>query len=380
MDFSLPDDVEAFRSEVRQLIAEHFSVEEQHRIHETGTYNCPPLYRALGDRGFIERAIPGLGKGDPLELWALFNELEKADAPYAALSVIIIVAGIVSHVGSREQKERILPSLVSGRSMACLGYSEADSGSDLASITTRAVRDGESWIINGAKMWTTMAHEADWLVLLTRTDPSLPPHRGLTMFLLPMDTPGITVQPVYTMGDERTNATFYDDVRAGPGDVLGEVNGGWNVLTVGLSFERGVVGDTNAGVSLLRRFHEWTSEAGLIARPQLRQLMARVAIDNEVAKLLTQRSAWLAATGRLPAVEGSMSKLFATKAYQDAVRRFHEATGPEGLLAFGVPDAAADGWIDHLSRNAPVCTIRGGTTEINRNMVAERHFGFPKAR
>ena len=110
-----------------------------------------------------------------------------------------------------------------------MGYSEPDYGSDVASITTRAVRDGDEWVINGAKMWTTMAHEAQWLILLTRTDPDVPKHKGLTMFLLPMDTPGITVEAVHTMGTERTNATFYDDVRVGDDCVLGEVDGGWNV-------------------------------------------------------------------------------------------------------------------------------------------------------
>jgi len=380
LDFSLPDDVEAFRLEVRQLIHDNYTLEEQYRVHETGTYNCRPLYRALGDRGLIERAIPGLGKGDPLELWALFNEFEKVDAPGDALSVIIILAGILSHVGSDEQKARILPSLLSGRSMASLGYSEPDYGSDLASITTRAERDGDSWVINGAKMWTTMAHEADWLVLLTRTDPSVPPHKGLTTFILPMDTPGISVQPVHTMGNERVNATFLDEVRVGPEHLLGDEHGGWSVLAVGLSFERGVVGDTNRGVSLLRRFHEWASGEGLMAQPAIRQRMASVAIENEVSKLLTQRSAWFAAAGKLPTVEGAMTKLFATKAYQHAVRCFHETAGPEGLLSFGDDRAAADGWLDYFSRHAPACTIRGGTTEINRNTVAERHLGFPRAR
>ena len=119
------------------------------------------------------------------------------------------------------------------------------------------MRDGDEWVINGAKMWTTMAHVADWVILLTRTDPSLPKHRGLTMFILPMATPGITVEPVLTMGTERTNATFYDDVRVGDECVLGEVNGGWRAMSVALAFERGVMGGTNPGVPLLRHFRQW---------------------------------------------------------------------------------------------------------------------------
>jgi len=306
--------------------------------------------------------------------------MEKALAPSPALALALIVAGIVNRVGTDVQRERIIPALVSGRSFACLGYSEPDAGSDLASITTRAVRDGDHWVINGAKMWTTLAHEADWVLLLTRTDPDVPKHKGLTTFILPLDTPGITVKPVHTMSTERTNATFYDDVRVSDEWRLGAENGGWGVLTVGLAFERGVVGDTSHGVPLLRQFREWAEATGAIAEPLVRERMARAAIDNEVAKLLAQRSAWIAASGGLPGVEGSVTKLFAAPAFQKAAHWFQQAAGPAGLRAFHEAGAAADGWIDHASRSAPVLTIRGGTTEINRNNVAERGLGFPKAR
>jgi len=306
--------------------------------------------------------------------------MEKAPAPSPALALALIVAGIVNRVGTDVQRERIIPALVSGGSFACLGYSEPDAGSDLASITTRAVRDGDHWVINGAKMWTTLAHEADWVLLLTRTDPDVPKHKGLTTFILPLDTPGITVKPVHTMSTERTNATFYDDVRVSDEWRLGAENGGWGVLTVGLAFERGVVGDTSHGVPLLRQFREWAEATGAIAEPLVRERMARAAIDNEVAKLLAQRSAWIAASGGLPGVEGSVSKLFAAPAFQKAAHWFQQAAGPAGLRAFHEAGAAADGWIDHASRSAPVLTIRGGTTEINRNNVAERGLGFPKAR
>jgi alkylation response protein AidB-like acyl-CoA dehydrogenase len=300
--------------------------------------------------------------------------------PFDALAVSVMIAGVVNRVGTEEQKARIIPSVIEGRSHICMGYSEPDYGSDVASITTKAVRDGDQWVINGAKMWTTMAHVADWLILLTRTDPHVPKHKGLTMFILPMDTPGITVEPVPTMGTERTNATFYDDVRVGDEAVLGDVNEGWSVMTVALSLERGVMGGTNPGVPLLRHFSEWAEASGAIADPVVRERMARVAIDNEVAKLLTQRSAWIAASGGTPGLEGSMTKIFATEAYQKASRWFAEAAGPEGLLQFHEPGAAADGWIEYDARHSPVTTIYGGTSEINRNNIAERHLGLPKSR
>ncbi len=262
-----------------------------------------------------------------------------------------------------------------------MGYSEADYGSDVASITTRAVRDGDEWVINGAKMWTTMAHEATWLILLTRTNPDVPKHKGLTMFLLPMDTPGITVEPVHTMGTERTNATFYDDVRVGDDAVLGEVDGGWHVMAVALSFERGVMGGTNVAVPLLRHVRRvGRGDRDAIDDPDAaRADGSRRDRQRGRRSLLTQRSAWIAASGGLPGLEGSMAKVFASEAYQKASRWFLEAAAPHSLLQFHEPGRCGDGYIEYDARHSPVMTIYGGTTEINRNNIAERHLGLPRA-
>jgi alkylation response protein AidB-like acyl-CoA dehydrogenase len=380
MEFGLPPDVEDYRRDVKEIVRRYATPEVIDRQHRTGTFDSPELNKALAERGLIERAVPGLGRGDPIELWVLFNELEKAGAPYDGISVAVMVAGVVNHVGSEWQKATILPSILAGEALVCMGYSEPDAGSDVASVTTRAERDGEQWVINGAKMWTTMAHVARWLILLTRTDPTLPKHRGLTMFVLPMDTPGITVEPVYTMGTERTNATFYDNVRVGDEWVLGGVNGGWRVMGVALAFERGVMGGTNPAVPLLRHFRRWARASGAIVDPIARERMARVAIDNQVAALLTQRSAWEAARGGLPGLEGSMTKVFASEAYRKASGWFQAAAAPDGLLQFHQPGAAAGGFIDYDARHSPVSTIYGGTSEINRNNIAERHLGLPKGR
>jgi alkylation response protein AidB-like acyl-CoA dehydrogenase len=261
-----------------------------------------------------------------------------------------------------------------------MGYSEPDYGSDVASIVTRAVRDGDEWVINGAKMWTTMAHKADWLILLTRTNTEVPKHKGLTMFILPMDTPGITVDPVHTMGTERTNATYYDDVRVGDEAVLGDVDGGWRTMTVALSFERGVMGGTNAMVPLLGHFHDWATSAGVLDGPVARDALSRAVIDAQVSALLSMRSAWIAASGGQAGLTGSMTKVFASEAYQRSSAEFQKLAGPAGLLQFHEPGAAAEGFIEYDARHTPVVTIYGGTSEINRNNIAERHLGLPKAR
>ena len=386
MDFSLSPGAVEFRAEVKAFIADHLTTEVVDQMHATGTFNDKAFNAALADAGLLAGAVPGYGDRDPIELYILFNELEKAGAPYDGLAVTMLVAGVINAVGTDFHRSRVLEKLLTGRFNCCLGYSEPDHGSDVASITTKAVRDGDEWVITGQKMWTTMAHVSDWVILLTRTNPDVPRHKGLTMFLVPMDTPGIEVQPVPTMATERTNATFYDDVRVGDEWRLGEVDGGWAVMGVALAFERGVMGGTNPAVPLLRHVRDWatgaTSPDGgtMLSDPLLRERLARTAIANQVSQLLTLRAAWIAATGGLPGLEGSMAKLYATGRYQQAVAWFQEMAGAEGLLAFGVEDAAADGWIDYDARHAPVTTIYGGTTEINRNNVAERHLGLPRDR
>jgi len=386
MDFSLSAGAVEFRAEVKAFIADHLTTEVVDQMHATGTFNDKAFNAALADAGLLAGAVPGYGDRDPIELYILFNELEKAGAPYDGLAVTMLVAGVVNAVGTDFHRSRVLGKLLTGRFNCCLGYSEPDHGSDVASITTKAVRDGDEWVITGQKMWTTMAHVSDWVILLTRTNPDVPRHKGLTMFLVPMDTPGIEVQPVPTMATERTNATFYDDVRVGDEWRLGEVDGGWAVMGVALAFERGVMGGTNPAVPLLRHVRDWAGGAAspdggtMLQDPLLRERLARTAIANQVSQLLTLRAAWIAATGGLPGLEGSMAKLYATGRYQQAVGWFQEMAGAEGLLGFDVDGAAADGWIDYDARHAPVTTIYGGTTEINRNNVAERHLGLPRDR
>ena len=203
--------------------------------------------------------MPG-PSGDPVQLHILFSEMEKAGAPYEALAVNILVAAVLDVVGSAFHRERVLNPLLAGCENICLGYSEPDAGSDLTAVTTKAVRTADGWLIRGQKIWTTMAQDAAWMFALTRTDPSEPPRRGATMFLVPMDSPGITVQPIPTMGGDRVNAVFLDDVRIGDEWRVGEVNGAWYVMGLALSLERGVIGNSQLGVALLRAAVRWFAE------------------------------------------------------------------------------------------------------------------------
>jgi alkylation response protein AidB-like acyl-CoA dehydrogenase len=380
MDFALSAGQRAFRDEVRAVVEAYVTPEMHERVHQTGTYADKDLYRALADRGWLASAVPGLGERDPIELYLLFHELETCGAPFDGLVMNMMIAGVINHLGSDFLKETVMSRLISGDAQMCMGFSEPDNGSDVANCKTKADWIDGRWLINGQKMWTTLAHAADWVILLTRTNADAPKHRGLTMFIVPLNLPGIEIRPIRTMGAERTNATYYADVVLEDEWRIGEVDKGWTVMTTALAFERGVMGHTNPGVHLLSQTLAWISRSGRSIDDALAGELAQIAIDNQVSTLLTQRAAWIAAEGGLPGLEGSKAKLFSSEAYQRGVASLLELIGPSGLYSGESRDAAAHGWINHHVRHAPVTTIYGGTSEIIRNTIAERELGLPKTR
>ena len=290
----------------------------------------------------------------------------------------------IRRVATEEQKQDFLPRALAGEILISLGYSEPDSGSDVASIKTRAVRDGDEWVINGQKMFTTLAHEADYVFLLTRTNPDVPKHKGLTMFLVPLDSPGIEVQPVHTVGGERTNATFYRDVRVSDHYRIGDVDRGWEVMTVALAFERGGFGLSDSD-RVWEQTVEWAKGTRrddgtrVIDDPLVRERLALMRVNNEVAKLLAYRTSFVAASGKLPGVEGSMHKLFYAESMTDDAAELVDMLGSEGVLQHGEDGAPVDGWVEHLFRHAAVTTIYGGTSEMQRSIIAERGLGLPRS-
>ncbi len=388
MDFTPSAGAEQFGDEVRALVATVFTDEVRQRAHDTGTMHDWGLHRAMADKGWIEQALPealgGGGRG-PEELAVLFRELELAGAPYDGLSICTMLASVIAHVGNEMQRQVVLPKLLAGESLIALGYSEPDSGSDVAAARTRAVRDGDGWRIDGQKIFTSLAEESEWVFLLTRTDPDVAKHQGLTFFLVPTSAPGFELQPIRTLSGKRTNTTFYDGVYVDDEWRVGEVNGGWQVMLVALSFERGVVGGVRDAERLLTVAEEHARTAtrddgsSLLADADLRRDLTRLAIDCEVADLLAARAVWVAATGALPGVEGAATKLFATEAMQRATNRLLDANGPAGLVqSHDVGDLSA--FYEYCYRFAPVTTIYGGTSEIQRNLVAQRGLGLPRSR
>ncbi len=261
MDFRLGERSDAFRQEARAFLDEAFTDEVQDRIHQTGVHHNWDFHRALVERGWLAPGWPeefgGQGR-DPLEVLAFAEELQRAGAPTYGVGTTTMVCNIIRHIGTEEQKRLILPPALRGEIIIVLGFTEPESGSDVAAAQTRAVRDGEQWVVNGQKMFTTNAQEADYAFMLTRTNPDVPKHKGLTTFLVPLRQPGVEIQPVYTLSGERTNLTFYADVRVDDSLRIGEVDGGWDVMTVGLTFER-VGAQGGHSVRLLDAMEEWAA-------------------------------------------------------------------------------------------------------------------------
>ena len=373
---------------MREFLTEIVTPEMHSQTHN-GTIHSWELHKAMAQKGWLRGAIPkylGGGGRDPMETAILTEELQLAAAPVDSLGNVIMIASVILELGNNFLKDTVVPKLLDGESLMALGYSEPETGSDVAAAATKAERDGDIWVINGQKMWTTMAHESDFVILLTRTNTEVPKHKGLTMFITPLDTPGIEVQPIYTMGHDRTNATFYDSVELEDKWRIGEVDEGWQVMTACLKYERGIAGGQYPSAHLLDLAVDYAKtqmrpdKSLPIDDPIVRERLVRGMIDLEICKVLAYRTAYLASKGEFFGVEGSMTKLYSSETYKKHSNWFIEMMGPEGLLKREAEGSFEEGLIEQHWRHAPVTTIYGGTSEIQRNNIAERHMGLPKAR
>ena len=384
VDFSANPSVEALRAEIRHIVAREIDQTAAARVADTGTFHEWGLHRALAQGGHLASALPeafgGTGR-DAEHLAALFDELELLGAPFDGVSNVMMVSFVLGQIGSDVQRSEILPRLLDGSQLVCLGYSEPGSGSDVAAATTKARRVGGGWVIDGQKMFTSLAEEAHWCFLLARTDPQAAKHRGLTFFLVPMDSPGVEVREMRTLSHKRTNTTFFDGVTVDDRFRVGEVNGGWDVMMVALPFERGAAGGTSGTRRLWKllqeRFEADPDLRGEVLQdPAHRDKLARIAVECEVSHLLAQRCAWVASTGRVPGQEGSEAKLFATESLVRASRTLMDVFGSQAVRT----DTPLGDFLSHAYRHSPVTTVYGGTSEIQKNIIAERGLGLPRAR
>ncbi len=386
MNFDIDDANPGFRQDVSAFLDEFVTPELFQRCRRTGTLHDWDLHRALAARGWYAGGWPveygGRGEEGSSEMLILSDELERRGIPADGLGMTMLVAKVIERAGSEPLKRAILPRVLAGEIVICLGYTESHGGSDVAAAKTTAVRDGGDWVINGHKMFTTLAHEAEYVFLLTRTNPEAPKHRGLTMFLVPLDVPGVEVQPVWTIGDVRTNATYYNEVVVPDSARVGEVDGGWSVMGIALMFER-TDGGANARLldDAVRAARSVVTADGtnLLEDQAVRERLARLAIEREVSTLLRLRSKWTDTQGSRSMVEGSMFKLFSAESQVRAASDLLDIFGPLGLVEAGDPAAPGSGEFGHEFRHSIVLPIYGGSSEVQRRIIAERGLGLPRS-
>ena len=345
----------------------------------------PEFARDIGKTGWIALGWPERFGGQarsPLEQIAFMETMERAEAPRIGAA---IQANALMMFGTEAQRQKYLPEILRGEAMHGMGYSEPQAGSDLAALRTSASRDGEEWVINGQKIWTT-TWWGKYMFLAARTDrDARPPHAGISMFIVPMDAKGITIRPATTMYDGSFANIFYDDVRIPFENIVGEVNGGWKVLTGALAFERGLVG---GGIVLKvahafeqLRAHVMAGEGDappLSEDPIVRDRMAVLASEIEVGRLLMMQCAELAADGITPPEYGAISKVFSG----ELMERFGEAAldilGMRATLSEGMPGALDNGRFEQNLRHSLMWVISIGTNEIQRSLIAQRGLGLPR--
>ncbi len=395
MDFSLTPEQETFRQTVRAWLKENLPREwkdlGRSDIPRVETYELLRTWqRKLYDAGFIGLTWPKEYGGRGLtfmEELILQEEIALAKAPPILNVLGVGMAGptIIAY-GTEEQKKRYPPKILSCEEIWAQGYSEPNAGSDLASLQTRAVKDGEDWVINGQKVWTSFAQVADWMMLLARTDPHLPRHKGITYFLLDMKLPGITVKPLRQLtGDSEFNEVFFDNVRVHESQVLGGVNNGWQVGITTLMYERltlgfGLTMRLRIALDSLFEMARKVEKSGRVVTqdPLARQKLAQLWIDTECLRLTGARAITRLLRGEMPGPEASAGKIGWVETHQKLQELAMELEGPYAQLAKGSDWAVDNGAWQHSFLRSRANSIEGGTTEIQRNIIAERVLGLPK--
>ncbi len=391
MDFRLTAEDEAFLSELRTFFDEELPAEWQ-RVDDKYGFGTAEAFamsrefsRRLATRGWLAMAWPkeygGLGATYMQQM--LFNEeVAYRRVPGAFSMGVAWVGPALIHLGTEEQKQEYLPRITGADDVWCTLYSEPGAGSDLAALQTRAVLDGDEWVINGQKIWTSGAHHSNKGWLAARTDPGAPKHRGISMFILDdMRAPGITIQPLINMANDHSfNQVFFEDVRISKKSLVGELNRGWYHLALSLDFERSSI----AGASNARRMFEDLIEDArehrpeLARRPEVRARLAEAAIEIEVGRMLSYRVVSMQMRGLVPNHEASAAKLYSTELAQRVALIGVQLLGLYGPLEGASAHHRIGGRMAYNYLATVSATIAGGTSEIQRGIVAMRGLGLPR--
>lgn len=386
MRVALTDQQAALRDELRAYFSELMTPEV-----EAGLGNGEwggSLYRELalrmGRDGWLgigwPREYGGQGRS-AVEQFIFFDEAQRAGAPVPFLT-INTVGPTLMQFGTEEQKAAFLPRILRGEIHFSIGYSEPNAGTDLASLQTSAVFDGDEWVINGSKLWTSLVRDADYVWLAARTDPDAPKHRGISILIVPTSTPGFRYQPIHTIGDGSTNATFYEAVRVPHSAVVGEVNQGWSLITNQLNLERVALCAPGGVQRLFEDVCDWARQTRLadgrrvVDQEWARVHLARVQAGLQFLKLINWKVAWSLTQGPVNPADASVTKVFGTEFFCTAYRLMLEVMGPAGALKKGSPEAILRGRVERAYRGTLILTFGGGTNEVQRDLISSFGLGM----
>jgi alkylation response protein AidB-like acyl-CoA dehydrogenase len=387
MELELSAEQRRFRDELRAYLTRMMTPALAREVDggfEGGGPEFRKAMRQMGRDGLLGLNWPreyGGQERSAIEQFLFADEVQAVGFPLPFLTLNTI-GPILQKYGSESQRRFFLPRILAGEIFFSVGYSEPDAGTDLASLKTRAVRDGDEWVINGQKMWTSLAEYADYVWLAARTDPEAEKHSGISMFLVPTSSPGFSRQPIRTVGGVTTNATFYDDVRVPAENLIGGENQGWRLITKQLNYER----ISLMTVGLLRRnleaVTEWARTTPVDGRrvvdtPWVQHNLARIYAKVQVLRLMNWKQAWAAAAGFPNMADSSAIKVFGSELNLEAYRAMLEVIGAAGVLTRGSPGAVLQGRIESSYRNGLILTFGGGTNEIQRDIIAMAGMGMP---
>ena len=345
------------------------------------------VVRQMGSDGWLGVGWPKEwgGRGfTAVEQFIWFDESMRAGAPVPMLT-INTVGPTIMNFGSEEQKKFFVPKILAGEIHFCIGYSEPGAGTDLAALRTKAERDGDEYIINGQKMWTSLASDADYIWLAARTDPEVKKNKGISLFVLPMDTTGIKVLPIQVMGETDINQTFFEDVRIPASYRVGEENEGWKLITTQLNHERVTLCSSGMVERALNDTRFWAQETRLadgtrvIDQEWVQISLARVHSRLEFLRLINWKIAWASTQGALSPADASATKVYGTEFYLEAFRSLMEIIGQHSYLKNDAPGSVLQARLEHSYRGLIILTFGGGTNEIQRDLIAVFGLNMPLA-
>ena len=393
MDFEFSEQELEFVEEVEKFLADNRSpdVMDPNPEQLSQTVETPAkraFMRRLAERGWLGMSWPKAYGGQErpgIYDFLLTEALARCGAPQPGKGVGIVGKTLIRH-GNEKLKRDFLPRIMRGEVEFAIGYSEPGAGSDAANMQLKAEHDPRrgGWVLNGQKVWTTSAHFADWYWVGARTDPQAKKHTGITLFLIRMDDPGLEIRPTWTIGDERTNEVFFNDVFVPDDQVVGELNRGWTYICEALDLERFAmmpVGPVEMKVAALCDYVRGAQRDGRPLRrdPHVRRSVANLVTQLEVARMLQRRVVSEACKGGVPTVESSQYKLFSTEFGKRVADAALDLLGPEGQLKPGQESAPLEGRFERSYRYTVVDTIGGGASEVQKNIIARRGLGLPQS-